>query len=228
MFQFFNNPEKQRQKLLNIVADSPFKKNLEHPLPSLKTPVSEIEFIALDFETTGLDARKEAILSIGCTLIKNGRVLIAENSHHLVQVNRDIPPESVVIHKITDDRAKQGMHLHNVMEILLPKIAGRVLLVHYDKIERSFLNAACKEIYGHPLPMLIVDTLAIAKNRLDRLPQPYSPNRLRLFNLRNEYGLPRYNAHSALEDAIATAELFLAQMAHGDGLGKTLLKDVIK
>ncbi len=227
MFSLFASPDKKRQKLLAKVENAILKDYLSTPFPDLKLPTSEIEFLALDFETTGLDASKEAILSIGCTLIKNGRIKLCENSHHFIQVNREIPPESVVIHKITDDRAHAGEHLHDVLAIILEKMKGRVLLVHYDKIERSFLNAACREIYGHAPPLLIVDTLAIAKKRLDKLPQSFNSNSLRLFNLRAEYGLPRYNAHSALEDAIATAELFLAQMASGDGLERVHLKDIL-
>ncbi|WP_299870743.1 exonuclease domain-containing protein [uncultured Cocleimonas sp.] len=227
MFSLFTNPDKKRQKLLEKVENEILKDYLSTPMPDLKLPASEVEFLALDFETTGLDANKEAILSIGCTLIKDGRVKLSENSHHFIQVNREIPPESVVIHKITDDRAQTGEHLHNVLEMLLEKMKGRVLLVHYDKIERNFFNAACKEIYGDAPPLLIVDTLAIAQKRQDKLPQGFTPNSLRLFNLRAAYGLPRYNAHSALEDAIATAELFLAQMANGDGLERVRLKDLL-
>ncbi len=227
MFSFFANPDKKRQKLLEKVENEILKDYLSTPLPDLKLTASEVEFLALDFETTGLDAGKEAILSIGCTLIKNGRVKLYENRHHFIQVNREIPPESVVIHKITDDRMQSGEHLHDVLPILLEAMKGRVLLVHYDKIERNFFNAACKKIYGDTPPLLIVDTLAIAKKRMDKLPQGFTPKSLRLFNLRADYGLPRYNAHSALEDAIATAELFLAQMANGDGLERTRLKDIL-
>lgn len=227
MLSLFANPERKRKKLLAKVENEILKDYLSTPFPDIKQAASEIEFLSMDFETTGLDADKEAILSIGCTLIKNGRVKLEENRHHFIQVNREIPPESVVIHKITDDRVKQGEHLHDVLELMLEKMKGRVLLVHYDKIERNFFNAACKQIYGDAPPLLIVDTLAIAKKRLDRLPQGYNPKSLRLFNLRADYGLPRYNAHSALEDAIATAELFLVQMAHSDGLEKTRLKDIL-
>lgn len=227
MFSLFASPDKKRQKLLAKVENPILKDYLSMPLPDLKLPASEIEFLALDFETTGLDAGKEAILSIGCTLIKDGRIKLSENKHHFIQVNREIPPESVVIHKITDDRAQSGEHLHDVLELMLEKMKGRVLLVHYDKIERNFFNAACNQIYGDAPPLLIVDTLALAKKRMDRLPQGYDPKSLRLFNLRADYGLPRYNAHSALEDAIATAELFLAQMANGEGLERTHLKDIL-
>ena len=48
---------------------------------------------------------------------------------------------------------------------------------------------------------------------MERKQQPISQESLRLFNLREQQGLPHYKAHNALEDAISTAELYLAQKA---------------
>jgi DNA polymerase-3 subunit epsilon len=213
MFSRLLTPQQQRRRLLRRVDDGPLKEYLEVPLPSRRSNILDCEFLALDFETTGLDPRREAILSIGYTLLQRGRILMRSNAHHIVMVNKSIPEESVVVHKITDDRARSGSHLHDVLPLLLRQMAGRVLLVHYGAIERNFLNAACRQIYGQQPPLLIADTLQIEKQRLQRSQSTTTINQLRLFNLRKQYGLPRYNAHSALEDAIATAELFLAQVA---------------
>ena len=59
----------------------------------------------------------------------------------------------------------------------------------------------------------IIDTLVIAKNRMDNFGIAYTPTELRLFNLCQQYKLPSYKAHNALNDALATAELFLAEIA---------------
>jgi DNA polymerase-3 subunit epsilon len=61
--------------------------------------------------------------------------------------------------------------------------------------------------------MPTIDTQVLARRRFERRDQPYQPKDLRLFNLRTTYGLPRYQAHNALSDALATAELFLALTA---------------
>ena len=59
----------------------------------------------------------------------------------------------------------------------------------------------------------IIDTLTLAKRLLDRATIPYEPSQLRLFNLRDKYGLPQYGTHNALSDALATVELFFAEIA---------------
>lgn len=218
MFFRKSSPEKIRRSLLTQVKESPFKQFLESPLPDRDQKIIDTEFLALDFETTGLDEKNDAILTMGYTVIKKGRVQLKHNAHQVIKINKEIPEKSIVIHKITHDRVDQGEHLHTVMESLLKKIAGRVLLVHFARIERGFLNAACEQIYGHKIPAYYVDTFEIERRRLQNIQPEVAPNLLRLFNIRERYSLPRYHAHSALEDAIATAELFLAQATHGSNL----------
>lgn len=216
--------ERYRRSLIKKITSGPMAEYIKQPLLDKNTEISDVEFLSLDFETTGLKSSSDAILSVGCTVIKNMRIIMQENLHKIIKISTPIPKASVVIHGITDDRAQQGSHLHHVMESLLSKMQGRVLLVHFADIERNFINMACKKIYGHKLPMLITDTMEIEKKRLERLNLLNSPNQLRLFNIRKQYGLPRYYAHSALEDAISTAELFLAQV---NKIGSTKLKSII-
>ena len=204
--------QQYRRWLLGRVDDGPLKTYLQAPLPGSRKKIMECDFLALGYSLKSPTPAAIPILSIGYTLLKQGKILMRSNGHHLVKVNKSIPEKSVIIHKITDDRAHQGIHLHDVMPVLLEQMAGRVILVHYGAIERNFLNAACQQLYGHKLPMLFVDTIQIESKRLLLNQATPSANQLRLFNLRKQYGLPRYNAHSALEDAIATAELFLAQV----------------
>ncbi len=210
--------ERKRRTLLKHVAAGPLKSCLQTPLPRPEKSVRESEFLALDFETTGLDRHHDAILSIGYCLVRQGRIPLADRGHHMIRINKPVPPASVVIHKITDDRMQQGEPLHQVMPLLLEKMAGRILLVHFRRIEQGFFAAACRQLYGQAVPALYVDTLEIEKRRLQTVQPEVVPHHLRLFNARQRYRLPRYHAHNALEDAIATAELFLAQVATGGGL----------
>jgi len=73
----------------------------------------------------------------------------------------------------------------------------------------------------------IIDTLALAKRRLDKRDVAYDPSELRLANLRQKFELPEHHAHNALNDAIATAELFMAQMSKTNTDGKVTLQDVL-
>ena len=119
------------------------------------------------------------------------------------------------------------MGIAAMMDLLLTEMTGKVLVAHHHHIESGFLQQVSHNLYGHALPMCVVDTLLLEKQRLQRLNRPIEPNQLRLFNLRDQYHLPRYHAHNALEDALATAELFLAQIKHPQQSGYPLkLKDI--
>jgi DNA polymerase-3 subunit epsilon len=227
-FSRFLSINQQQQSLLKKINDEGVRHYLQTALPGRNDLLSDVEYLALDFETTGMNAQNEAILSVGYTIIRQQAIQLKENGHQIIKVNRPISDESTVIHKITEERAATGEHLHDVLQVLLKKMTGRVLLVHYAEIEKTFLNYAFKQIFGYQLPFLIVDTFSIEYNYLKNTNQAISKHQLRLFNLRDQYGLPRYNAHNALEDAIATAELFLAQIENRQNKRNRLkLRDVL-
>lgn len=230
MFGKWASLAKQQQRLLAKVEHPVARAYLQKPLPDKQAYLDDLEFVVLDFETTGLDASREAILSMGYTSLTARSITLRDMTHRIIKLNMALPAESVVIHQITDDRMLAGMHLHDALDELVSRIAGKVLLVHYEKIERTFLQAAMQRVYGHALPLVMVDTMVLAQKRLERLQHHIRPNQLRLANLRQSYDLPRYGAHNALEDAIATAELFLVQLDKLRGGGasprRLQLKDV--
>lgn len=207
-------PNYYRKKILKTVRQSEALTHyLSQPLIDKKNLVKDVEFLVLDFETTGLDANKEKIISVGYTVIKNLHVIPSLSTHILVNPKQVLTEENVGIHQLTDDELKLGIPLTEAMDKLLLAMAGRVLIAHFDKIEKSFIYQACWSLYQiNALPMTMLDTLKIEQKKLQKLQQHLKPESLRLFSLRDKYNLPRYKAHNAMQDAISTAELFLAQL----------------
>jgi DNA polymerase III subunit epsilon len=186
---------------------------LSVPFPRASQPCREVALVSLDFETTGLNPRQDCILSIGLVHVRDLGIRLDSTWHQVVRVAQDIPENSAIIHHITDDRAAAGDELTQVLPRLLQHLSGKVMLVHHARIEINFLDAACRALYGAPFVIPVIDTLALARRRAERRNQIIREGDLRLFNLCESYHLPRYKAHNALNDAIATAELFLAMSA---------------
>jgi DNA polymerase-3 subunit epsilon len=184
---FGNSPEKRRKKALARATHPVMQRYLEQPLADSALPWNEVDIVALDFETTGLDPATEQILSYGMVDVHAGVIQLSSASHELVKAEKSIPESSAVIHHITDDQASNGRD-----------------------IEQGFLDAACQRLYGSPFIIPIIDTLALGHRMLVRRNHALNTNALRLFNLRDMYKLPVYRAHNALNDAMTTAELFLA------------------
>lgn len=205
--------EAQRKRMLKKAPDGPLRDFLSVPFPPLYTPFDQIPILAVDFETTGLDAIADKLLSVGCVDLIDNQIKLASSYHQIINTKGRLKADNVTIHQITDDQKDQGQPLAEVIEQLLKRLAGKVMLVHFSRIERQFLQQACIELYGMAPPFPMIDTLVVAKKRLDKRDVAYDPSELRLSALRNKYGFPDHYAHNALNDAIATAELLLAQVS---------------
>ena len=224
MWQRFLGLESRRRHLLRKCAPGPLCDYLAEPFADRSGDYRQARFVALDLETTGLDPRQDEILSIGLVDLQAGRIDLGSAKHYLVTPSRQIPERSAVIHHITDDLACRGQALSEVMPLVLARLAGGVLLGHHVSIEREFLGAACQRLYGAPLLVPLADTESLIRRWLEQRNQSFTGRDLRLHALRTRYGLPRYKAHNALVDALATAELFCAFVARRDLGGTAPLK----
>ena len=192
---------------------------LSVPLIDKSSDIHRVPMLSLDFETSGLDARKDHIVSAGYVAIVDGMIQLSTARHELVKLGGLLTEQSVVIHKITDDDVSAGLPLDEVITNLLHALAGKIMVAHHAKIELTFLSHACQLLYGVSPRFPVVDTMRLAKQWMVQRNKEIEQGDLRLFNLRKRYGLPMYQAHNALSDAIATAELLQAQIGHMDSRG---------
>ena len=224
MWQRFLPLDYRRRHLLRNVPPGPLHDYLAAPFADPGSDYREIEFVALDLETTGLDSSRDEILSIGLISLKAGRIELATAEHYLVTPMRSIPERSAIIHRITDDTAAGGNELAAVMPSVFSRLCGRVLLGHHVGIERAFLDGACRRLYGSGFLIPLADTEFLTHRWLEQRGHTFAGSDLRLHALRERYGLPRYGAHNALTDALATAELFCAFIARANLTGNVPLK----
>ena len=219
--------EAKRKRLLKKAPEGALKDFLSSPFPDATRQLENTPILSVDFETTGLDPAKDQILSIGFIQIEHNEIKLSSAYHKVIRTKGALCEKNVVIHQIMDDRRHQGVRLETAIEDLLNALSGKVMLVHFASIEKSFLKAACKKLYGVAPVFPMIDTLMLAKRRLDKRSAAYSPSELRLFTLREQYNLPRYNAHNALSDALATAELFFAEVSRMNNQRSVSLKSVL-
>ena len=205
----------RRKRLLKKVPKGALYDFLSIPFPSEETCLSDLPILSVDFETTGLNAITDKLLSVGFVSIEKRQIKLGSCYHQIINTKHRLDADNVIIHQITDQQKSQGKSLRVVVEALLEALAGKVMLVHFARIEKQFLKQACLELYGVSLPLMVLDTLAMAKRKLDQRDIAYDPQELRLSALRQKHDLPNHFAHNALSDAIATAELLLVQQKTG-------------
>ncbi|MEH6442415.1 MAG: exonuclease domain-containing protein [Oceanospirillaceae bacterium] len=229
VLQHYLSLQAKRERQLNKARPGPLQDFLAVPFPPLEQLLWETQILSVDFETTGFNANHEQILSIGFTTLQRGQISLANCYHEVIHTKGNLSAKNVAIHGITDQNKTAGISLAQAVEDLLQALAGKVMLVHYAQIERTFLQRACYQLYGIAPVFPMIDTLMIAKKRKDKSLTPYNPTGLRLDSLRAEHELPQHHSHNALNDAVATAELLLAEVSlrrkpEREVLNKYLLK----
>lgn len=189
---------------------------LQAELPDRSLDWHKVKFIAIDLETTGLNPMAHEIASIGWVAIENGAIRLQSARHRLVKTRLGVG-NSATIHNITDSQAAGGLTLQEALDELLLACAGRVPIFHNASLDMGFINNACLRYFDSQFITPFVDTLQLEKEKLLARSTTIGPASLRLHACRARYGLPESRAHNALDDALATAELFLAWASHRGG-----------
>lgn len=213
--------EHKFQQKRQRVQDSALKAFYQQPLPALSTAIQDVVFLAMDFETTGLNVKTDDIVTIGTVPFTLNRIFLNQAKHWIVRPSRPLPEESIVIHGITHNDILDAPDLRTIYHEVLAQMAGKITVVHYNQIERQFFDSALRARIGEGIEFPVVDTMALESqiqhkqfgglwNRL----KGQRPQSVRLGQSRDRYGLPLYTPHHALVDAIAAAELLQAQIAH--------------
>ncbi|EAA3687577.1 hypothetical protein KX274_23045 [Escherichia coli] len=197
------------------------------PFPAPDTPLSACRILSLDFETSGLDATQDGIVSMGWVPLAEGIISLRAARHMLVQSPAPVRATEVTLHHILPEMQLRGMTLDRAFDTLWQALPCPIILGHGTVIERTFIGqylARC----GLPEPPFIwLDTLKIEQSQPDSRGMVHgSGASWQLAHVRRRYGLPDYPAHQALVDAIATAELFQAQMYRLFGLHTPTLEQV--
>lgn len=205
--------KQRRKKLLANTAHPSMRRYLSTALIDTKQEVNQAEYLAVDLEMTGLNAETDSILSVGYVPIINAQIDLSHAVHRLLK-NDDVDLSNTApIHNIRNIDLQDANESEAVMDELLQAMTGRVLVFHHAGLDLSFLNKLCKKIYQVELQAIVIDTMQIELRRL-RFQQKSEQPKVRLHDCRKRYNLPHYSAHNATIDAIATAELWLAQISH--------------
>lgn len=190
-------------------------------LPDPATPLAETPMVAMDFETTGLDANHNDIISIGLVPFSLDRIQPAAGNYWLLAPPSGLKRSSVTFHRITHSELEDAPDLALVLDDILNALTGRLVVVHYRQLERSFLHNAVRDRLGEQLLFPMLDTMSIEAHlhrqswwaRLRRWSgRPVTS--IRLHESRQRYHLPPYTGHHAYVDALATAELLQAQIRY--------------
>lgn len=169
------------------------------------------DYLVIDLELTGLNAKKDEIVSIAWVPITEQRIQLGASVHCINNQVTNLK-QSPIYHGIDQDGIADGKPLEVILRQLNTLIEDKVLVFHNAELDWSFLTIAFNKAGLLHKPAAILDSMEIEHKRLARQGQLIGHDSLTLGNCRARYNLPNYENHNALTDAMATAELFLAQI----------------
>ncbi|GIO52617.1 exonuclease domain-containing protein [Paenibacillus cellulositrophicus] len=170
----------------------------------LHTPLSELETVVFDLETTGFNVQQgDEILSIGALRVKGGEIKEDESFYSLVQCKRPVPSHITGLTGITQAMINEAPPLMDGLHGFMNFVGGRVLVAHASAHDKSFLNAALWKTSKVNLSHRVIDTMMIA-----RWLEPQRAS-FALDDLLMAKNIPIEGRHHALEDAKMTAKLWV-------------------
>ena len=165
-------------------------------------PLTELSYTVFDTETTGLDPTGgDEIIQIGATRIVNGRLLKHESFEQLIDPRRPLDPASIAVHHITPEMLEGQPTIAEVLPAFHRFAHDTVLVAHNAAFDMRFLQLKEEKLrirFDQP----VLDTLLLAAFLLPN--QEHSLEALALY-----FGVRVFGRHTALGDALVTAEIFL-------------------
>jgi len=177
----------------------------------------EASFVAVDVETTGLDRRRDEVLSFAAVPVERGRVVAGGAVTGLVRPSGRPSPSSVEIHGLRATDLAEAPRPPDAFAPLVAALEGRIPVAHAAWMERDFLRPRLRPL-GFRMPRRIIDTAvlwrALCIERGDG-----DPGWSALAAVALALELPSHRPHVAAGDALTTAQVFLALATHLEANG---------
>ncbi|GAA6165078.1 hypothetical protein NBRC116590_27820 [Pelagimonas sp. KU-00592-HH] len=187
------------------------------------TPLTTLNFVVFDTETTGLLPHKDEIVQIGAVRVVNGRIVPGEEINQLVNPGMKIPAASTKVHHVTNEMVADAPGIDTVSRDFHKFANGSVIVAHNAPFDMAFLKRHGKRLgvaWDHP----IIDTVLLSAvlfgasetHTLDALCD------------RLGVTIPPHLRHTALGDAQATAEVLCKLLPMLQSRGYATFGEVIR
>jgi DNA polymerase-3 subunit epsilon len=199
----------------------------------LKLPIDQVDFVAFDTELTGLDFKRDAIISIGAVKLSGTTILPAKTFYRLVKPECELKSKSVVVHELTHSDLECAEDILDVVGDFVKFADNAVLIGHFVHIDLNFVNKVLKQNFGVSLKNSAVDTSTLhdwLSENDSRFARHYKGMTLQsdLFSMARKYGVEGGKAHNAFSDAYITAQLFQRFVSFLPECGIRTLKELLK
>jgi DNA polymerase-3 subunit epsilon len=158
-------------------------------------------FSVVDTETTGLDIKEARIINVAAVKVQNFKIIDFYNS--FINPETEIPKESIKWHNITDEMVEDKPTAGEVMPDFLNFVGDSIIVGHHIAFDIKMINKEMGDAFGCHMNNHSLDTMLIYSHAIAKKDDHYS-----LDHLLDLYNVTCNGRHTALGDALATAEVF--------------------
>ncbi len=175
------------------------------------------DYVVFDLETTGFSPVKNNIIEIGAVKIQNGK--ITDRFSTFVNPREPIPYKIQQLTSIRDEDVMDAPVIEDILPQFLEFSKGCVMVAHNASFDMSFITENCKRL-GLTHEETVVDTVGVARILL--------PGQAKhtLDACAKTLGISLENHHRAVDDAEATAEIFVKFLPMLKAAGANKLADI--
>lgn len=177
----------------------------------------EDEFTVFDIETTGLSNINDEIIEIGAVKIKEGKIIDTFETF----VNPKIPISSFItkLTGIDESMVKDAPSIEEILPKFLEFASNSVLVAHNANFDVSFIKSKAKK-FNLNVNNAVLDTLELSRHLYKDL------KNYKLDTLAEHLQVKLEHHHRAVDDAMATAEIFIKTIDRLKELGVEKVKDI--
>ena len=181
------------------------------PAVDLNAAHERCRYVVVDVETSGLNMRRDRLISIGAVALVDGRIDFADAFAVILRQERVSPRENILIHGIGASAQSEGVDPAGALLAFLGYIGKAPLVAYHAFFDRAMIDKAMREYLGVELAQTWIDLAWVLPSLFpeQREARPALDDWLKIFSIEN---LMR---HNAVSDAYATAKLL--QVAIGAG-----------
>ena len=172
------------------------------------TPIEQVRFVVLDSETTGLDPRKDRLITIGAVAVIDGDIVLEDSFEALLKVAYNT--SAVTVHGVTREGSLQGYDEPEALQLFLEYLRDGVIVGHHIGHDVETFNAGYERHFGFRMENRSLDTMDLTLH-LERDGAFGSMEKIRNFSLDGlceMFGVIPHDRHTAPGDAFLTAQVF--------------------
>jgi DNA polymerase-3 subunit epsilon len=178
------------------------------PPARLDLPFEVGRYVVVDVESTGLDLVRDRLIAIGAVVVEGGKVSLRESFEVVLRQERSSSKDNILIHGIGGEQQRDGLAPAEALLAFLEFLGKSPLVAFHVTFDETMIRRAMRDFLGLDFRHPWLDLAYVMPGLLPQYARRYRA----LDDWAGRFGIANYARHSALADALATAQLCICAL----------------